>query len=48
MLVTYFLTVIFTKNEYDKKAYSMEFYLKFDVGTGIRHQPLKPRGNRID
>ena len=44
----YFLNIIFTRNKYEKKAYSMVFYLKFDVGTSIRHQLLKPPGNRID
>ena len=48
ILTIYFLTIIFTRNEDEKKAYSMEFYSKFDIGTSIRHQLLKPPRNRIN
>ena len=31
--------IIFTRNRYEKKAYNMEFYLKFNMDTIISSHP---------
>ena len=41
ILVIYFLTKIFTRNEYEKKKNSMKFYWNFNMGSSILHQFLK-------